>query len=172
MIAYTIAMPMLLNSSLSSGYQGRLGDVCGDVSPVMVLSSVFYCGFGLGIAWLGIGSIRARRWSWKLLVAVGWLWVGLVGLGAVSYGFILPQMMDGMEAGLPSSAGGPSGSFLVIAMIIGVVIGFMVYITPESRSSLSIVCAMSGSPASGATRPRVGPTRCRFRSSCFGCFSW
>jgi len=133
-IAYTVAMPMLLNSSLYTGTAGGPATTTAEtfeaMRPMMVLSSILYCGFGLGIAWLGIGSIRARRWSWKLLVALGWLWVGLVGLGAVSYGFTLPQMMEGMKAGLPRSTGGPSGSFFVIMMIIGVIFGSMIYVTP------------------------------------------
>jgi hypothetical protein len=31
--------------------------------PVMILTTVFYGVLGLAVVWLGIGSIRARRWA-------------------------------------------------------------------------------------------------------------
>ena len=106
------------------------------VRPMMTLTGILYFGFGLGVAWLGVGSILTKRWAWKLAVSLGWLWVLLIVLTAVSYSFVLPQFIRQMSAmaSSPTLPGGgsspPPAGGMEIAMIVGMAIGLLFYLTP------------------------------------------
>jgi hypothetical protein len=107
------------------------------MGPTMVLSAIFYGGLGLGVAGLGVGSILTKRWAWRLALSLGWLWVLLIGLSAVSYSFLIPQAMSQVGA-LSSGAPGPSGpsvspmggSLGILMMGVVVTIVLLIYLMP------------------------------------------
>lgn len=98
--------------------------------PVMILTTVFYGVLGLAVVWLGIGSIRARRWAWKTALASGWLLVALVVLTGVSYSFILPRIMGNMAQSVSFTTGGLPPSLLTALSFVGLFIGLLFYATP------------------------------------------
>lgn len=134
-IGYTFALPMLIQSVPTGG-----GSVPGPADgldamqetmrPVMILNSITYGAVALGVAWLGIGSIRARRWAWKIALALGWLWVAVIILSVISYSFIFPKLMNSFS--VPASPGAPtlSGPVLTAIMIVSAGIGLMFYLSP------------------------------------------
>jgi hypothetical protein len=107
------------------------------MGPTMILSSIFYGGLGLGVAGLGIGSILAKRWAWRLAISLGWLWVLLIGLSAVSFIFLIPQVM-GQFGALSSGASGPGGSssspmggrFEILMMGVAFTTALLIYLVP------------------------------------------
>ena len=64
----------------------------------------FYGALGVCFIFLGIGSIRARRWARALALVAGWCWLltGVLALAAMA--FILPQALS--AAGLPPGSVG------------------------------------------------------------------
>src|SRR5579863_3679299 len=75
---------------------------------IMVPSLTIYGVMAVALVWLGIGSIMARRWARALLLIFSWSWL-LVGVVAiVSLAFILPRIIDTINANGP--AGQPAMS--------------------------------------------------------------
>jgi len=65
-----------------------------------------YGALAVVLVWLGIGSIRARRWARPLLLVIGWLWLATGVVGLVVMVLIAPQLYaDMVDAGaLPAGA--------------------------------------------------------------------
>ena len=114
-----------------------IGLVCALLVPLMFLSAALSESVGGGganlrsawsasamntvmavaFAWLGIGSIRARRWACELLLSLSWIWL-LTGICALIIGIVvvpgvIAQLGTGSE--LP-----PEMAALVMAVTLGV----------------------------------------------------
>ncbi len=50
---------------------------------------------------LGIGSIRARRWSRAFGLILGWSWLLSGGIGLIVYAFVLPKVLATVSVGGP-----------------------------------------------------------------------
>jgi hypothetical protein len=96
-----------------------LGYLCALLVPLMVLGQVMsakatggapnyrlaipgvlmYGTLAVALVWLGIGSVRCRRWARALVLVLSWSWlvVGVIAVGFTVFWF--PKMM----AGLPSN---------------------------------------------------------------------
>jgi MFS family permease len=107
--------------------------------PNMIMMAILYAGFGLGLAWLGVGCILTRRWAWKLALSAGWLWVLLVVTGVIAYAFIIPQFVQNLTAlastTVPSGGSSPSPTFggpslQMFFILLGVLIVVMFYLAP------------------------------------------
>jgi hypothetical protein len=80
----------------------------------------------VSFVWLGVGSIRCRRWARALLLILSWSWL-LIGVIAIGFLFFLaPRIMEGLPAEAKAVA-------LVVAAVIwtiifvavpGVLVGF------------------------------------------------
>lgn len=88
---------------------------------MMFPAIIFYFLLGVTLIWVGIGSIRARRWAWTLTVVLSWMWLIL---GVVSFlGFVFaagPMMAASMQQqGQPKVT---PEAMMVIRIVMG---GFM-----------------------------------------------
>ncbi len=89
----------------------------------MLLPAVLmYVGMAAAFIWLGIGSVRCRRWARALLLIISWMW--LVGgiAGTLAVGFILPQMFSGGMPGTPP--GTPAMPAAARAVLTVIMLGF------------------------------------------------
>jgi hypothetical protein len=84
---------------------------------IILPGALTYGLMAVALVWLGIGSIKARRWARALLLIFSWSWlvVGLCIIGGMA--IIMPQMMATL------SASGPKGqpvmtSSVVVAMLV------------------------------------------------------
>ena len=78
-----------------------------------------YGGLAVLFVWLGIGSIKARRWARALVLILAWMWLLT---GVISVGFMiafLPRMLAAPPPGGPPMAAG------VQAVVMVVMVGFM-----------------------------------------------
>ncbi len=96
-------------------------------------------GFGLmllfmaiGLIWLGIGSIRARKWARDLHFSLGWLIAGVVAASALGYAFFIPSMLSAMQPppGTGTGSGSPMGAGFNVIMIVSLIVGFGMYLAP------------------------------------------
>jgi hypothetical protein len=96
-----------------------------------VLLIIFmYGALAVALIWLGIGSIRARRWARALILIFSWVWL-IMGIMMV---IILPIVLPKTFANLPPNANGqpamPPGA--VAGMVIGMAlfVGFFFVLLP------------------------------------------
>jgi hypothetical protein len=80
--------------------------------------SAMYAVMAVAFVWLGIGSIRARRWACELLLSLSWIWL-LTGICSLIIGIVVvPGVIAQLGAGstLP-----PEMAMLVMAVTFGVI---------------------------------------------------
>ena len=58
-------------------------------TPAMVIIGIV----AAALIWLGIGSIKARRWACALMLIFSWSWLGVGGYVVASMAFILPKTL-------------------------------------------------------------------------------
>ncbi|MCE9618471.1 MAG: hypothetical protein K8R92_01000 [Planctomycetes bacterium] len=95
--------------------------------------SVMYGAMAVVLIWLGIGSIRARRWARALLLilSVVWLISGIFILGGLM--LVFPQFMEAMQsAGSSNQQKLPPEALLVMAVVMGAVFAVIFLILPLS----------------------------------------
>jgi len=81
-------------------------------------ASALYGFVAVVFVWLGIGSIRARRWARELLLSLSWVWL-LTGICSMVIGLlVMPSVIRGLGAGsdLP-----PEMALFVILVSFGVI---------------------------------------------------
>src|SRR5208283_2529435 len=65
----------------------------------------------VALVWLGIGSIKARRWARALLLIFSWSWLVMGVVMLVVMAFLLPRVLANVPAGGPN-AGHPAASHM------------------------------------------------------------
>ena len=65
---------------------------------VIIPAIVTYGGLAVTLIWLGIGSIKARRWARALLLILSWSWLIVGVLSFVVVAFMAPQFLQAIEA--------------------------------------------------------------------------
>lgn len=81
-------------------------------------ASALYGLMAVAFVWLGIGSIRARRWASELLLSLSWIWL-LTGVCSLIIGMlVIPAVfrVSGVATGIPSGM-----VSLVVLVIVGVI---------------------------------------------------
>ena len=94
---------MLLAAFASAHFEGEAATT---TSPVMMIpGTLFYVATAVAFIWLGIGSIKARRWARALLLISSWFWLISGSLGLIFMAFMLPDLQEQMaaEGGLPET---------------------------------------------------------------------
>jgi hypothetical protein len=89
-------------------------------------ASALYGILAVVFVWLGIGSIRARRWARELLLSVSWIWL-LTGICSLIIGIlVIPAVVrgTGVATGIP-----PEMTSLIVLVIFGV-IGLLYVVLP------------------------------------------
>jgi len=89
----------------------------------LIPGACMYAFLAVALIWLGIGSIRARRWARALLLILSWTWLGIGLIAVIMMAFLLPTMLANMP--LPTvRAGQPQ--VRQAALEIGMAIGFLI----------------------------------------------
>ncbi|MDX2437332.1 MAG: hypothetical protein QNL88_09805 [Acidobacteriota bacterium] len=109
----------LLASSVSGGSSSLRSTI-----PVLVVYAVV----AAGMIWLGIGSIRARRWACDLTLSISRIWLVTGVCTVLVTGFMLPGMLAGMGAG----EGKPPEALFVASVIIFAILGLIYVLLPAA----------------------------------------
>jgi hypothetical protein len=104
-----LAVPML--GPMAKPPQGQAMN-----TQMMIPGMVFYLALAVGFIWLGIGSIRARRWAWTLTVLLSWMWL-IMGVA----GFIMLVFVAGpaMRASMEQQAKMPPQALIIMQVVMG-----------------------------------------------------
>jgi hypothetical protein len=90
-----------------------------------------YGGLAVVLVWLGVGSIKARRWARALLLVFSWSWliVGVLDVGMMAY--ILPKVMGNLPSpGGTGRAAIPAGELTFIIGFTMLFSGFFLIVLP------------------------------------------
>lgn len=91
-----------------------------------VPSAVLYTVVAAIFIWLGVGSIRARRWACELTLSLSWIWL-VTGICSMVVGaWLVPAMLRGMVAGSDL----PPNFVLVVSLVVFGVIGILYVLLP------------------------------------------
>ncbi len=87
----------------------------------MVPGLVMYGGMAIAFVWLGVGSIRCRRWARELILVASWLWLvtGVVAM-LVSW-WLLPSMLGGLAAASDLPGEGLAAVMVATTVLLGLV---------------------------------------------------
>ncbi len=96
----------------------------GSTFPVLVI----YAATAAGFIWLGIGSIRARRWARDLTLAFSRIWL-VTGVCSV---LVIAFMLPGILGGLGAAEGMPPEALFVASAVIFVVLGLIYVLLPAA----------------------------------------
>jgi len=89
-------------------------------------SAVLYTVVAAIFIWLGVGSIRARRWACELTLSLSWIWLVTGICSTVVGAWLVPAMLRGMVAG----ADLPPNLVFVVSLVVFGVIGFLYVLAP------------------------------------------
>lgn len=68
----------------------------------MVPAAGIYAALAITLIWLGIGSIRARRWARALTLVLAWMWLAVGVMSLLAMFVLMPKMADiGAAQGKP-----------------------------------------------------------------------
>jgi hypothetical protein len=91
-------------------------------------SFVIYGCAAVTFVWIGIGSIRARRWAQKLTLVLSWLWL-ITGVVTIVMSLWMIPMVLG-QAGL--EAGMPAGSYTIVLLVVFGFLGMVFVVMPAA----------------------------------------
>jgi hypothetical protein len=94
---------------------------------MIIPAALIYVVLAVTLIWLGIGSIKCRRWARGLLLILSWSWlaVGIISVAAMV--FLLPRILS---AGNPGGPGMPPGAVVAVMVVSLVVLGVLFVAVP------------------------------------------
>jgi hypothetical protein len=110
---------------------------------MMIPGMVLYLLLAVGFIWLGIGSIRARRWAWTLTVVLSWMWL-VVGVLSFVAGILFAG--PAMSAAMAQQGKMPPGAILVMRIVMGAIMACIYILLPAiflafyHRASVRATC--------------------------------
>lgn len=100
---------------------------------IMVSTGLLMALFAAEIIWLGVGTVRLRRWAGDLFLAVGWLFGVLVAAYVVALIFYLPRIIAETSAMMQVQSGTTDPrqvQVMQITLLVTMVVGFFLYLVP------------------------------------------
>jgi len=89
-------------------------------------SMVLYTVVAVVFIWLGVGSIRARRWACELTLSLSWIWLVTGICSVVVVAWLVPAMLRGMAA----TSDLPTNFVFIVNLLVFVIIGFLYVLLP------------------------------------------
>jgi hypothetical protein len=93
----------------------------------MIPVTAFYFALAVAFIWLGVGSIRARRWAWTLTVVLSWMWLIVGVLGVVGFAVFAGPMMS---TSIEQQAKMPPQALVFIQIIAGAAVACIYVLLP------------------------------------------
>ena len=94
---------------------------------MMIPGIVLYLALAVALIWLGVGSIRARRWAWTLTVVVSWMWLIMGVIACVGVVLFAGPMMSAAIEQQPKM---PPQAIVIMQIITGAVVACIYILLP------------------------------------------
>jgi hypothetical protein len=114
---------------MGEGAAAKAGSMPGKGSVLLALT--MYGGLAVFFVWMGLGSIKGRRWARALMLVVSIWWLIVGTLTTLFLAFIMPHMISAAMAGTSSEVSGQAAAgavTVVMAFTISFVALFMVVV--------------------------------------------
>ena len=98
-------------------------------AQMMIPAMVLYLAMAVALIWLGVGSIRARRWAWTLTVVVSWMWLIMGVIGCVVFVLFAGPMMSAAIEQQPKMKMPPQ-ALVIMRIITGAVLACIYILLP------------------------------------------
>ena len=97
-----------------------------------ILSAMFIYGIlAVALVWLGIGSIKARRWARALLLIFSWSWFVMGVFVLLFMAFFMPTILANIHASAtPGQPAIPAAAIGVIMVFTGLILGVFFILVP------------------------------------------
>lgn len=120
-----LMVPFAIFGMIASVFIESSGTTAPMRPTMMIPGFLSYVAAAVWLIWMGIGSIKARRWARALLLVTSWLWlVGGIG-GLILMALFMPHMFENIEENEQM----PTGVALVVKCgVIGFMAVFLVII--------------------------------------------
>jgi hypothetical protein len=83
-------------------------------SRMLLPATLVYVALAAALVWLGIGSIRCRRWARALLLILAWSWLFVGVITVPVMGFVLPRILAESS---PKGQALPPGALVVVIVL-------------------------------------------------------
>jgi hypothetical protein len=118
-----LLIPLALAVTLAARSVSGL-DVAVD-ARTLAPSLAVYAVIAASFIWLGVGSIRARRWAAAVMLSLSWLWLLTGALAMVLLWLLMPRLQD-----LAGMAELPGGAMSVALVTTSLLLGFIYVLLP------------------------------------------
>lgn len=105
-------VPLMAFSQAMAARDPALADTRG-----LVFGAAMYAGLAVAFIWLGIGSIRARRWARTLLAVLSWGWLLMGVVALISMAVMMPTMLA--QSPSPGGKVDPALQATILAVSLG-----------------------------------------------------
>jgi len=99
----TLLVPLVILGMIMSATVNKGNAAAGASLRMMIPGILIYLLLAVWFIWMGIGSIRTRRWARALILISSWLWLITGVLGGVFMLVLLPARYDQMGESGPDS---------------------------------------------------------------------
>jgi len=121
-----VCCAMLIPLSLAAQALGNAGGVASVDARTVLPGMVVYVALATTFVWLGIGSIRARRWAREVSLSLSWVWF-LTGIcSLILVWLLLPSLLRE----LAGEGGFPPEVAVLVSIVTTVVLGFLYVLLP------------------------------------------
>jgi hypothetical protein len=118
-----LLIPLALVVILAAPSMPELG---ADFDPRTLVPSLAVYGLAAVVfIWLGIGSVRARRWAAAVMLSLSWLWLISGAAAMVSLWLLMPRLDE-----LTGMAELPGGATTVVLVTTSLLLGFIYVLLP------------------------------------------
>lgn len=90
-----LMVPLMIMGMIALNMAGKDG-VEGPKPGAMIIGFVFYALLAVWFIWMGIGSIKARRWARAIILITSWMWLICGLLGFIFILMVVPSIYDQM----------------------------------------------------------------------------
>jgi hypothetical protein len=112
-------------SLLAVSVTGGLGASGADTRSVIPLAAMYGVAAAVFI-WIGVGTIRARRWAREVMLSLSWVWLVTGACSLAVSGWVMPALLSD----LGGAAGYPTGFMPLVLVTTLVVLGFLYVVLP------------------------------------------
>jgi len=117
-----LLIPLALVATLASE---ALGAAAAPELSTLIPSLVVYGLMALAFIWIGVGSIRARRWARAVMLSLAWLWLITGVLSMIAFWLLVPSW-----SGLAGFADLPSETMVMVMLTTSLFLGFVYVLLP------------------------------------------
>ena len=118
-----LLIPLALAVALAS--RSLQGPAAGLDVRTMLPSLALYAVIAVVFVWIGVGSIRARRWACAVMLSLSWLWLITGARAMAALWLLMPRLQD-----LAGMAELPGGAMTLALVATSLLLGFIYVLLP------------------------------------------